>query len=88
MVLNRAPSLLDDPTIGILLMKSVLRPVDRRCLNELKTDELFDNVMHSALESALCAYVAKEHHKALWLEFGTQETNRKLLVEECSMLKT
>lgn len=65
MALNYLPSLLDDPTLTILLIKSALRPADRHHLNGVKIDELFDNVLHSALESALCAYVANEHHKVL-----------------------
>lgn len=40
------------------------------------------------LEGALCAYVAKEHHKALRREFGIKKTNRRLLAEERSRLKS
>lgn len=32
--------------------------------------------------------MAKEHHKTLRQEFGTQEADRRLLVKECSRLKT
>lgn len=78
LALNWAPSLLYDPTLAILLIKSALRLGDHCRMNELETDELFDNVMHSALESALCTYVAQEHHKALRREFGTQEKDKRL----------
>lgn len=64
LALNRAPSLLDDPTLVILLITIALRLGDHCHLNKLEIDKLFDNVMHSNLES--CAYVANEHHnKAL-----------------------
>lgn len=80
-------SLLNDPTLGLMLIKSALRLVDRRCLNELQIDELFDNVMYFSLESALCVCVAKKHHKTLRREFGTRETDKRLLMEECSRMK-
>lgn len=44
--------------------------------------------MHSALQSVLCTYMAKERNKVLRQEFGAQETDRRLLVEECLRLKT
>lgn len=86
LALNRVPSLLDDPTLGLLLIKGALRPVDRRHLNELKIDKLFDNAIHSTLEGALCTYVAKERYKALRREFGANYTDRRLLAKECSRL--
>lgn len=62
-------SLLDEPNLAILITKNALRPRDHRCLNEVETDELFDNIMHSALGSDLCAYMAKEHSRVLRQEF-------------------
>lgn len=70
-----------------MLIKSALRLADCRRLNELEIDVLFDNAIHFALKGALCVFVAKEHHKALRWEFGTKETDRRLLAEECSRLK-
>lgn len=55
----RTPSLLYDPTLTVLLTKNALRPKDCRRLNDLEMDDLFDNAMHSVLESSLCVYVAK-----------------------------
>lgn len=40
------------------------------------------------MESALCAYIAKEQDKALRRDFGAQEIDRNLLQEECSRMKT
>lgn len=88
MALNKAPSLLDDPSLGLLLIKNALRPIDRCHLNEIKTDNLFINAIHFALEGALCAYVVKEHFRTLRRKFGTNDTHGELLVEECSTLKT
>lgn len=50
-------------------------------------DDLLDNVIHSAMESALCAYLAKERNKALRREFSAQEIDKNLLQEECTRLK-
>lgn len=82
------PSLLEDPNLAFLLTKNTLRPGEHRHLNELETDDLFDNVMYSALDSAFYAYVAKVRNKVLRHEFGTQESDRRLIVEECLRLKT
>lgn len=62
-VLNQAPSLLDNLTLDVLLIKSTLRPANCCRLNGVETYELFDNVLHSTLESALCTYVAKQNQK-------------------------
>lgn len=40
------------------------------------------------MDSALCAYIAKERDKALRRDFGVQEIDRNLLQEECSRMKT
>lgn len=81
------PSLLNDPTLSLLLIKSALKSADYCHLNELKIDELFDNTIHSALEGAFCTYVANEHHKALRWEFCANKTDMRLLAKECSRLK-
>lgn len=44
---------------------NALRPGDRHRLNEDETDDLYDNIIHYRVESALCAYMAKEKNKAL-----------------------
>lgn len=82
------PSLLEDPSLVVLLTKNALRLGDCRRLSEVENDELFDNIMHFALESALYAYMAKERNKFLKWEFGAQEIDRRLLAEEYSRLKT
>lgn len=86
--LNQVPPLLDYPTLSFLLIKSFSRPADCCRLNKFKTNEIFDNVMYSTLESALCTYVAKQHYKSLRWEFGTQEMGKRLLAEEYSRLKS
>lgn len=65
LVLNWASSLLNDPSLGLLLIKSSLRPIDHRHLNEVEIDELFVNAIHSRLKGALYTYVANERLKAL-----------------------
>lgn len=40
------------------------------------------------MKSVLCAYIAKKRRKALSREFGAQETDIRLLADECSRLKT
>lgn len=87
MALNWAPSLLGDPSLGLLLIKSTLRPAYHCHLNEVETDELFVNTIHSALKGALCTYMAKERFKALRREFGVNKTDRGLLAGECPRLK-
>lgn len=72
LALTRTPSLLEDPSLTILLTKNALRPGDRRRLSEVRMDELFDNVMYYVLKSLVCAYMAKDHNKILRQEFGTQ----------------
>lgn len=67
------PSLLEYPSLAVLLIKNALRLEDYRRLNKVETDELFDHVMHSALESALCAYMAKECNKVLRRDFGAKK---------------
>lgn len=80
-------SLLEEPQLSVLIAKNAMRPKDYHRLNAVKTDDLYDNIIHSAMETALYAYMAKERDKALRREFGAQETNKNHLQEECSMLK-
>lgn len=68
------------------MAKNALRTGDHYRLNEVETNDLYDNAIHFAIESALCIYLAKEQNKALRKEFGVQETNRNLL-QECLRLK-
>lgn len=42
-------------------------------------NDLFDNIMHSSMESILYAYIAKERNKVLRLEFRAQEIDKSLL---------
>lgn len=58
LAISRTPSLLDNPSLGLLVIKSTLRPTDCRHLNEVETNELFVNVIHSILEGVLCTYAA------------------------------
>lgn len=87
LALTRTPSLLEDPSLAVLLTKNALSPEDRRRLNEVETDDLFNIVIHSALESAFRSYMAKERNKVLGQDFGAQETERRLLAKECSRLE-
>lgn len=66
----------------ILLRSPANKNADLYHLNEVETDELFDNAIHSALEGAFCTYMAKEWHKALRQEFGANETDKRLLIKE------
>lgn len=79
LALTRTPSLLEDPSLAVLLTKNALRPGDHRHLNEVETIKLSDNVMHSFLKSALCTYMVKKHNKILRQEFGVQK-------RECEMV--
>lgn len=38
-------------------------------INNVEIDDLYDNIIHSAIDSALCVYMAKEHNKTLRREF-------------------
>lgn len=58
-------SILEEPHMSVLIAKNTLRLEDRHNLNEVQTDNLYDNIIHSSMESALCAYMAKKHNKAL-----------------------
>lgn len=71
--------LLEEPHLSVLIAKNALRYRDCHRLNEVKMDDLYDNVMHAAMKSVLHAYIAKEHNKALRLEFGAQEMEKNLL---------
>lgn len=65
LALTRTISLLEEPCLLVLIAKNALRPEDHHHLNEVEMDDLLDNIMHSAMESVLCAYIAKEQNKAL-----------------------
>lgn len=62
-------------------------PRDRQRLGAVEINDLYDNVIHSAMECALSAYLANERDKGLRREFGEQETNKNFLQEECLRLK-
>lgn len=86
-VLTWTISLLEESRLSVLIAKNVLRPGDCHLLNEIEIDDLYDNIIHFRMESALCAYMAKERNKTLRREFGAQEMDKNLLQEECSRLK-
>lgn len=65
LALTHTTSLLKEPCLSVLIVKNALRPRDCHQLNEVETDDLYDNIIHSTMESALCAYMAKEQNKAL-----------------------
>lgn len=65
LALTRSISLLEEPRLSTLIAKRALRPGDCHPLHEVETDDLYDNIMHSAMKSALCAYIAKERNKTL-----------------------
>lgn len=48
-------------------------------MSAVEKDDLYDNVIYSAMGCALSAYLAKKCNKGLRREFGAQETNRNLL---------
>lgn len=56
-------------------------------MNEVEIDDLYDNIIHFVMESALSAYMAKEQNKALRREFEAQEMDKNLIQKECSRLK-
>lgn len=80
-------SLLEESFLSILITKYALRLGDCHCLHMVEMDNLFDNIMHSVMESVLCAHMAKDQNKALRREHGAQETDKGLLQEECLRLK-
>lgn len=80
-------SLLEEPCLSVLIGKNALRPRDCHHLNEVETDDLFNNIMHSTMESFLCVYMAKERNKALRREFGAHEIDQGLLQQACLRLK-
>lgn len=88
LALTRMTSLLEKSRLSIFITKDALRPGDRYCLNAVEMDDLYDNIVHSAMESVLRAYIAKERDKALRRKFGAQEANRNFLREKYSRLKT
>lgn len=65
LALTRTTSLLKEPRLYVLIAKNTPRPKDHQRLNEVETDDLYGNIIHSAIESVLYAYIAKEKNKAL-----------------------
>lgn len=65
--------LFDDPHMSVMISRNAMRLEDHHHLNEIRTDDLFDNIIHSSLEGAICAYMANERNKALRQGFGVQE---------------
>lgn len=58
-------SLLEEPRLSVLITKNALSLKDRHLLNEIEIDDLYNNIIHSMMESALYAFIANEHNKAL-----------------------
>lgn len=79
LALTRVNSLLEELRLFILIAKNSLRPRDHHYLNTVETDDLYNNVIHSAMQSALCAYLAKKWNKAMRREFKAQKTDKNLL---------
>lgn len=69
LALTWTTSLLEELRLLVLIAKNALRPGDSRYLNEVEINDLYDNIIHFAIESALCAYMAKEQNKVLRREF-------------------
>lgn len=65
LALTWATFLLKEPLLSVLIAKSALRPRDRHRLNEVDTEDLYFNIIHFTMESALCAYMPKKRNKAL-----------------------
>lgn len=63
--LTRMTSLLEKPRLLVLITKNALMPGDCHRLNAVQTDDIYGNIIHSAMESALCAYMVKERDKGL-----------------------
>lgn len=80
-------SLLKKPRLSVLIAKNALRSDYRHHPNEVKMDDLYNNIIHSAMESALCAYLAKKRNKALKREFGAHGMDINHLQEKCTKLK-
>lgn len=87
LVLTRTTSLLKEPRLSILIAKNTLRRGDHHHLNVVEIDDLYNNIIPFAMESALCSYIAKECDKALQRESDAQEIGKNLLQEEFSRLK-
>lgn len=64
--------------MSLFISKIVMRPWDRQRLGAVEMDDRYDNIIHSAMECALSAYLAKERNKDLRREFRAQETDKNL----------
>lgn len=60
---------------------------DRHRLGAVETNDLYDNVIHSAMKCVLSFYLAKEHHKALRRESRALEGESNFLLRESQQLK-
>lgn len=87
LALTQTTSLPEESWLSILIAKNAMRPGDHHHRKAVETDDLYDNIIHSTMENALCVYMAKERNKALRREFEAQETDKNLLQEECTRLK-
>lgn len=56
LALTRTTSLLEKLWLLVLIAKNVLRSRDYHHLNKIATDDLYDNIIHSAMGSVMCAY--------------------------------
>lgn len=54
MALTKTNSLLEEPQLSFLIAKNAQRLGDRHRLNAVETDELYDNIIDSTMESVLC----------------------------------
>lgn len=55
--------------MSVLIAKDSLMLGDHHRLNTVEMDDLYDNVIHFVMDSALYMYLAKEWNKALRREF-------------------
>lgn len=62
LAMTRTIFLLEESYISILIAKNALRPENSHRLNEVEMDDLYDNIIHSAIETVLCAYIAKKRN--------------------------
>lgn len=65
LALTRTTSLLKEPCLSIVIAKSALRLGDCHRLNKVEIDDLYYNIIHYTMESALCVYMAEECNKAI-----------------------
>lgn len=84
--LIQVESLLEETRLSLLIVKNILLLSDTEWLRELKTNELYNNAIHTVIESILSYHLAKERDKDLRRNFKSLEIERNMFLEENRIL--